>query len=167
MLAILIAFPVFLTLIVIQSAIVSAAPLLHGNADLILLTIIAWALQERVKAIWQWAIIGGMIAAYFSKSPFFLTLLAYLAVTAIVVFVRNKIRGMPYLAMLAMTFLGTVFIQGLSLLARWFEVSSISVLQAFNLIILPSLLLNILLAIPVFAIVKDFANWLYPVEVSV
>jgi hypothetical protein len=40
--------------------IASRIPLLHGSADLILLALVAWALQKRVNTAWQWALIGGL-----------------------------------------------------------------------------------------------------------
>ena len=167
MLAVLISIPVFIILIVLQSAVVSTTPLLHGYADLILLTLIAWSLQERAKTIWQWGIVGGVLSGIYSKSPFFLTLSAYLIVIGIGLYIRGKLRGMPYLAMWVLTFVGTIIVNGLALMARWFQISDLPVLQAVNLIILPGLLLNILLAAPFYAIFRDLANWLYPVEVTV
>jgi hypothetical protein len=88
-------------------------------------------------------------------------------VTGMVVYTRNKLKGMPYLAMWAMTFIGTLIVHGITLATRWFQISDMPILQAFNLIILPSLLLNMILAAPFYAIVRDLADWLYPVEVTV
>jgi hypothetical protein len=39
-------------------------------------------------------------------------------------------------------------------------------LETLNLIILPSTILNLLLSIPIFALIKDFAEWLYPEEID-
>jgi hypothetical protein len=69
--------------------------------------------------------------------------------------------------MRAMTLIGTVIVQGITLLGRWLEGADIPFLQAFNLILLPSLMLNLLLAAPVLALVHDLANWLYPQEMEV
>jgi hypothetical protein len=44
---------------------------------------------------------------------------------------------------------------------------SVSFIDMFNLILLPSLLLNLILAIPVFSIMRDVAGWLYPEELEV
>jgi len=167
MLALLLAFPVFLILVVLQSAIVSATPLLQGTADLILLTIIAWTLQERVLVFWHWTVIGSLLLGFVSKSPLVVILIAYLMVTFLVTLVRLKLWKVPYLAMLAMTLIGTVIVHGVTLSGRWLEGAEIPFLQAFNLIILPSLLLNLLLAVPVFALIRDLANWLYPQEIEV
>jgi hypothetical protein len=167
MLAILLAFPLFLMLVVLQSAIVSATPLLQGTADLILLTIVAWTLQEQVQVHWQWTIIGCIVLGFISKSPLVIILFAYLAVTAIVAIARRKLWKVPYLAMWTMTLIGTVIVQVITLLGRWLEGADIPFLQAFNLILLPSLMLNLLLAAPVLALVHDLANWLYPQEMEV
>jgi hypothetical protein len=167
MLALLLAIPVFIVLVVLQSSIVSATPLLQGTADLILLTIVAWTLQERVRVVWQWTVIGSLLLSIVTKSPLVVVLFSYLLVTLIVAFVRFKIWKAPYLAMWAMTLTGTIIVQGTTLVARWLQGADIPFLQAFNLIILPSLLLNLLLAAPVLALVRDLANWLYPQEIEV
>lgn len=167
MLAILIAIPIFGGLVILQSAIVSATPLLQGTADLILLTIIAWALQERVKSIWAWALIGGIMVNIVSGIPFGIFIAAYLTTTAVVVMIKKRLWRAPILAMLATTFLGTLVVHIFSITARWFTGAQIPLIQAFYLITLPSILLNLLLAIPVYIIVCDLANWLYPEEIEV
>ncbi len=167
MLALILGFPVFIVLVILQSAIVSATPLLQGAADLIMLAIIAWTLQERVEVFWQWTIIGCMVLGLVSESPLEVILSAYLALTAIVVIARRKLWKAPLLTMWAMTLIGTVVVQGITLVGRWLDGADISLLRAFNVIILPSLLLNLLLAAPMLAAVRDLANWLYPKEMEV
>ena len=165
MISLTIGFLLFVVLTLLLSALVSATPLLQGTADLILLTIIAWAMQERVKTIWLWTVIGGVLVGFVSKMPFFVVIIAYLIVAAIVIYTKQRFWKAPYLAMWAMTLVGTVIIQSVSLAVRWFEGADINVLSVFNLIILPSLVLNLLLAAPIYALVRDLANWLYPAEV--
>lgn len=167
MLAIVLGFPVFIVLVIIQSAIISATPLLQGTADLIMLAIIAWTLQERVEVFWQWTIIGCLVLGLVSESPLEVILSAYLALTAIVVIARRKLWKVPLLTMWAMTLIGTIVVQGITLVGRWLEGADISFIRAFNVIILPSLLLNLLLAAPMLAVMNDFTNWLYPKEMEV
>ena len=50
-----IAFPLLGLAVLIQSSIVSQVALLSGYADIILILLAAWALQERVTSAWQWA----------------------------------------------------------------------------------------------------------------
>jgi hypothetical protein len=53
-----------------------------------------------------------------------------------------------------------------SLIARTISGVIIPMTSAMNLILLPGLLLNLILAIPVFSIVHDLAGWLYPEELE-
>jgi hypothetical protein len=165
--AVLIAFPIFAGLVILQGGVISAMPLLRGTADLILLTTVAWALQERVRAIWQWSLIGSLMVSMVSALPFGVLVAAYLLTTFLAVILRRRVWKVPVLAMLATTFIGTLVVQGASWLARWLSGTLIPLVQVFNLITLPSLLLNLLLAVPVYVVVRDLANWLYPEEIEV
>jgi hypothetical protein len=69
--------------------------------------------------------------------------------------------------MLATTFICTLIVQLISLSARLITGVSIPLMSVLNLIILPSLLLNLILAITVFSIMHDMANWLYPEKLEV
>jgi hypothetical protein len=69
--------------------------------------------------------------------------------------------------MLVAVFMGTIIVHGLSYLALRFTGNPIPLLSALNLITLPSLLLNLLVAIPAYALIGDLAEWLYPEELEV
>jgi rod shape-determining protein MreD len=154
-------------LAIIQSTIVSTMPLLNGTADLILLFIVAWALQDQVDSAWQWCLIGGIFASLYSAIPFGAFIPAYLVCVGIARLLKRRIWKAPFLAMLAATFISTLVVQLISLSARMITGVSIPLINMLNLILLPSLLLNLLLAIPVFSIMHDMANWLYPEELEV
>jgi rod shape-determining protein MreD len=154
-------------LAIIQSTIVSTMPLLNGTADLILLFIIAWALQDQVDSAWQWCLIGGIFASLYSAIPFGSFIPAYLICVGIARLLKRRIWKAPFLAMLAATFICTLVVLLISLSARLFTGVSIPLMSVLNLIILPSLLLNLILAIPVFSIMRDMAVWLYPEELEV
>jgi cell shape-determining protein MreD len=164
--ATLLAFPVLGGLLILQSAVVSQMPLLRGTADLVLLALIAWTLRPRVTTHWQWCVVGGMMVTYISAMPFGVYLAAYLGVTLLTVFLRRRVWKAPVLAMFAATFLGTLFLHGLSLAALWVSGTFLPLWQVFNLVTLPSLLLNVLLAAPVYLVIGDLANWLYPEEIE-
>jgi rod shape-determining protein MreD len=149
-------------LVIIQSTIVSTMPLLKGTADLILLFIVAWALQDRVDSAWQWCLIGGIFASLYSALPFGSFIAAYVICVGIARLLKRRIWKAPFLAMLAAIFVSTLIVQLISLIARLIMGVNIPLLDILNLILLPSLLLNLILAVPVFSIVHDLASWLYP-----
>ena len=62
------------------------------------------------------------------------------------------------------TFLGTLIVHGLSFVVMQFEGVEFPLGLTLNQITLPSVLLNLLLALPVYALVNDLANQMYPEE---
>ena len=163
----LLAIPLFIFLGIIQSAVVSRLPLLHGTADLILLVVIAWALQERVRTAWQWALIAGLVVGFLTALNFIIPLAGYLFVTGLALLLRQRIWQVPILAMLTVTFVGTLLINLITAIYLNVLGTSLPILETLNLIILPSTILNLILSIPVFALVKDLAEWVYPEEINI
>ena len=167
MLSTIIAIPIFCLLVIFQSAIVSRMPLLQGTADLVLLVIIAWALQERVQTAWQWGLLGGLMIGFVSALNVAIPLVSYLSITGLALIIKRRIWQIPILAMLFLTFLGTILNHFLSALSISLSGTSLPWFETLQLITLPSLFLNLLLAIPIFAIMRDFANWMYPEEIII
>jgi rod shape-determining protein MreD len=163
----LIAIPVLGGLMILQTSLLSRFPLLQGTSDLVMLAVIAWALQKRVETAWQWCIIGGLIFSLVSALPVGVALIAYSLITALALILRRHVWQAPLLAMLLTTFLGTVIMHAVSLVAVAISGTSLPFGAVVNLITLPSLLLNLLLAIPIYAIINDLAKWLYPEELEV
>jgi hypothetical protein len=163
----LLAVPLFVVLGVFQSAVVSRLPLLHGTADLILLVVIAWALQERVRTAWQWTLIAGIVVGYISALNIIVPLAGYLVITALALLLRQRVWQVPILAMLAVTFVGTLFVNIMTAVILSIFGTPLPPVETLNLVILPSIILNLLLSIPVYALVKDFAEWLYPEEINI
>jgi hypothetical protein len=167
MLPILISFPILTSLVMFQSAVISRIHLLYGTADLLLLALVAWALQERVTSAWYWALVGGLVITIASAVPPGVLFAGYLVTVAVALLLRRRVWQLPFLAMLVTTFLGTLIIHGFSTIAIIASGTALPVLSSFDLITLPSLLLNLLLAVPMYAIMSDLANWLYPQEIEV
>lgn len=164
--ATILALPILVVLAVLQTVVVSRLPLLLGNADLILLALTAWALQERVKDAWIWTIIGGILVSFISAAPFYALFIGYLAITGIARILQRRVWQTPVLAMFVATFLGTLITQGLTIIFLKIKGVPIDLQDALRLVTLPSLLLNLVLAFPIRAIMVDLAEWVYPVEVD-
>ena len=162
----LIGLILFGILAILESTIVSRMQLINGTADLFLLFIVAWALQDRVESAWQWCIIGGIFASLYTALPFGSLVIAYLIATGIARVMKHRIWKAPYLAMLVATFIGTLIVQLVSLSARLVMGINIPITSTLNIIFLPGLLLNLILAIPIYSIMHDVAGWLYPEELE-
>lgn len=154
-------------MVILQVGVASRLPLLHGTTDLVLVTLVAWAMQERVTTAWRWAIIGGFLVSFVSALPTLTPFLGFLVVTSLVRLVQRRIWQTPILVMFLMTFLGTLIFQGISLVALRINGIQLPFWQSLNIVVLPSALLNLILAIPIYALISDLAARLYPAEIEV
>ena len=160
--SILIAVPILGALLILQTAILNQIPLLHGTSDLVMLALVAWGLQKRVSTAWAWGIIGGLLVGYVSAVPMMVYLVGYLVAVGIALVLRQRIWNVPLLAMVVATFLSTLVVQGLTLLTLRLTDVPLAIGVSINQIVLPSLLLNMILALPFFIAFGDLANLLYP-----
>ena len=158
----LIAVPVILLAVTLQSAIVSRVTLLSGIADLPLVMLAAWAMQEEVETAWHWAIAAGVLVGFVSGLAWFVPVLSYLFVIALAQVLQRRVWQAPLLAMFSVTFLGTIGLSFFSLVVLRFSGIALPVVDVFGLVTLPGILLNMLLAIPMYAVMRDLARWVYP-----
>lgn len=77
---------------------------------------------------------------------------------------KRRVWRAPLLALFTMVFFGTLLLQGMMFVILRFLGAVIDPLQAFNLVILPGVLLNLLLAIPVNSLIREVAIWFSPEE---
>jgi rod shape-determining protein MreD len=163
----LIAIPILGLLLIFQSAVASNIMLLHGTADLILLAVVAWALQKPVQTAWQWGIIGGLMVSIASALPLGVSLIGYPLAAGLALILRQRVWQVPILAMFIATFAGTLAIHAISFFSLNALGNPYPLAEVLNQITLPSILLNLLLAIPAFALLGELANLLYPEELEV
>jgi cell shape-determining protein MreD len=164
--ATLMAFPVLVLALMLQTAVISRINLLYGSADLILVILAAWALQERVTTSWQWAVVAGVLFAFVSGLPWFVPLAGYLLIVGVARLLQRRVWQAPLLAMFTVSLIGTLMLHILSISSLRLLGNPLPVGDSFSLITLPSILLNLLLAIPIYAVMRDLAGWLYPVAVE-
>lgn len=160
----LVAFPLLALAVILQSAIVSRISLLSGYADLALVIVIGWALQEGVTTAWHWAVTAGVMVAVVSGLPWFIPLAGFLAAILLAQFLQKRIWNAPLIAMFAVTLFASLFMHLLSIVVLSLLGAVVPFGDAFSLVALPSALLNLLLAIPVFWLMRDLSRWVHPVE---
>ena len=160
----IVAFPLLLLAVILQSAVVSQVKLLSGYADLPLLVLGAWALQDRVKSAWHWAALGCIMLAFVSTMPWLVLVVGYFALVFIAQTLQRRVWQAPLLAMFSVTFIGTLFIHLLSFIVLRILGTPFVFADVIGLITLPSLLLNMLFSIPIYTFMRDLARWVYPAE---
>ncbi len=150
----------------LQIAVFSNLQILFGSADVVLLAIIGWALQEKVKNGWIWAVVGGAMISLVTAMPFFTYLLGYLGAALMAHIIKRRIWQIPVLAMFFVTTIGTILVHFFSLGILQFLGTRLEWMESINLVILPSTLLNLVLALPVYLLMSDLVNWVYPSEIE-
>lgn len=158
----LVAVPVILLAVILQSAMISRVYLLSGFADLPLVLLAAWALQEDVDSAWHWATAMGLLVGFVSGIPLYVPVIGYILVVAMSQILQRRVWQAPLLAMFSVTFLGSIIVNVLSFVALTVEGVAMPVEDVLGLLILPGVLLNMLLAIPAYAVMRDLARWVYP-----
>lgn len=164
--AILAAIPVLGLAVMLQTSIISRMLLLSGHADLVLLILAAWGLQERARGAWGWGLAAGLLVGTISGAPAVICLAGYLAAVWTARALMRRIWEAPLLAMFAVTLTSTLVLLMMTFVYRSLFEVPLAFEHVFVQVILPSLLLNLLLAIPVHALVRELANRLYPQEAA-
>jgi len=66
--------------------------------------------------------------------------------------------------MFVTTFVGTVVFHLLSISGLALAGTTLPIQESLTLVTLPSALINLILALPVYTVVSDLSNWAYPAE---
>ncbi len=164
---ILLGIPIAILLTMFQSVVVSNIPLLHGTADVVLLVLAALALHVRISAIYEWAVMAGILMGLLSAVPWFIPLFGYVGVVAIARFLRRQVWQTPVLAMLLTTLTGSLGMLIMQMLALQAQEVPISITESLNLVILPALFLNLVLALPIYALTVDVSRSVVSEEVEI
>jgi rod shape-determining protein MreD len=163
--SILVAIPVLGLAIMLQTSFIERINLLNGAADLVLLIIAAWCLQERARGTWFWGVLAGVLVGFVSGVPWYVPLAGYLVVVGLARILSHRVWQAPLLAMFTVTLIGTIGLLMFTFVERTLLEVPLPINLSFVQIVLPSILLNLLLAIPVHSVVRDLVNRLYPEKV--
>jgi rod shape-determining protein MreD len=160
----IVAFPLLGLAVILQLSVVSRIQLLSGYADLLLLMIAAWALQRSVKSAWHWAILACVMLGFVSSMPWPVLVIGYLGIVFVAQALQRRVWQAPLLAMFSLTFIGTLFMHLVAFVTLRILGTPFVFDDVISLVTLPSLLLNMLFSIPVYAFMRELARWVYPAE---
>ncbi len=155
--------------VLLQSAVVTQWHLLRGTVDLPLLVLAAWVTRERrVAPAWFWGLAIGALWDVFSALPPGTGIIAYGSVGLAAQILRQRLWHPPYLLLFLLLLGGSLETQGVAYaMARLALAADIPFVDAIVQVMLPTLLLNLLAALPVYAVVVEWADWVLPTEEGV
>jgi len=162
--SVILSIPTLGLIAILQSAVVSRLPLNRGTADLVLVVLVAIALQKTVTTSWQWSIVGGLFMDFLSGLPFGIFTVSYLLATGLALIIRYRIWRFSFLMQLLVVFFGTMFSHVLSFLVLFLQGSEISLGIVLQVVTLPSIILNFMLSLPIFILTQDVLEQVNPQE---
>ena len=159
-------FILFFVLVIsmLQLGIFSNIQVLSGKIDLLMLGVIAWSLQKKTEIIdiFIYSIITIFFIHLISAEPILIIILLYSLMIFIVLWSKNNIQQLPVVSMLIFTAIFT-FIH-LAIFGFYLQLSGINVkaVDIFQTVILPSMLINLIAAIPIYLLTNELQHWVYP-----
>ena len=102
-----------------------------------------------------------------SALPFWLPVIGYLLLVALVTLALRQVWQVPIWMLLISTFIGSFLIYGVEFSYLLITGVSLDLIDVINIVILPSLILNMILVLPVYGLVGELAKLVYPQEVDV
>jgi rod shape-determining protein MreD len=162
--SVILSIPTLGLIAILQSAVVSRLPLNRGIADLVLVVLVAIALQKTVTTSWQWSIVGGLFMDFLSGLPFGIFTVSYLLATGLALIIRDRIWRFSFLMQLLVVLFGTMFSHTLSFIVLFLQGSDISLGTVLQVVTLPSVILNFMISLPIFILTQDILEQVNPQE---
>lgn len=149
---------------ILQTTIFSRITMIQGTVDVVMLSYLAWVLRREAPGSWYWGLIAGMMVGFASELPVWLPIAGYLLITAGIRAVKNRIWQVPLFALFSLALLATVLLLGLQWVYLALLGSQINIGEALNIVILPSVVLNLIAAFPIYTLIGELFQFLYPEE---
>ncbi len=159
---ILVGLLLLLAATLLQVTLMMRINLLQGSADLVLLIMVAWMLQPGNRPSWVWGLPAGLLIGYASALPDYVPLIGYLAAAGVCQLLQIRIWQVPLLTLFSATLLGTLAIHLTTVVYLWLSAQPIAPLEALNLVTIPSMLLNLILVLPINALIGEVNKLLNP-----
>jgi len=160
--SVILSIPTLGLIAILQSAVISRLPLNRGIADLVLVVLVAIALQKTLTTSWQWSIVGGLFMDFLSGLPFGVFTVSYLLATGLALIIRDRIWRFSFLMQLLVVFFGTMFSHSLSFIVLFLQGSDISLGTVLQVVTLPSIILNFMISLPIFILTQDLLEQINP-----
>jgi len=135
-------------LAVVQSSVLARFPFLSGTANLILLAAVSWALTGRVVEAMLWGFSGGLFLDLLSGAPFGVSSMALVTAVYLASLTEGRFWEAHPLAPLGVVGLASFTYSAITIAALWLAGHPMDPALALTQVILPSTLLNVLLAVP-------------------
>ena len=150
--------------VMLQVSIFSRFQILSGKVDLLLLMVIAWALQPEISLtdIVLFSIFTGLIVGFISAEPIWILVSVYLIAGLFSNYLKQRFVQIPILLMFMSGLIFTFIHLVISLLIFQISGSIIDFRTGLEIVIMPSLILCVIAALPVYLLVGELRRLTFP-----
>ncbi len=153
-------------LAVLQSSLVNHLQLLEGRPDLVLLAITGWALTGHGRQAILFGFVGGFALDLFSEVPLGVSSAALVLVASMVSYSEGRFWGVHPLMQLAAVLAASAVFYAAQLASLAIGGHPFDLLLVLNRTVLPSLFLNLVLALPAAQVAEAISHFFTPAEVT-
>lgn len=165
--AYVVGIPLLVGLAILQSSLLGTFHFIDGHPDLVLLAVIGWALAGGKNEAIVWGLVGGCLLDMFSEVPFGTSAVVLILTAYLVSLYEGRVWEVHLLMPLGITLLGSIVYHLWGLGILFIMGRPIDLAFAFSRVIMPSIFLNLLLALPASQLLAGLRNRLYPPEVEI
>lgn len=126
----------------------------RGQINLVMLVVLAWSIRADLSSAFVWAFVGGILIDLFSILPLGTSSAALLIIAYFVNGVARQIYRVRIFTIVAMALLASIFLYAFSFVALLLLGNHYDLPMQMRLVVIPTLLYNIVVAVPVYAIVR-------------
>ncbi|MBP7213646.1 MAG: hypothetical protein KBA03_05380 [Anaerolineaceae bacterium] len=162
MISYLIGFAGFLVTGMLQLSVFSQIKILSGSADILLLYLIVWCMYDRSKQLWLMVFVMAGLVSSISALPAAILMVVYFFVFGVTRLFQKRLTQTPLLGVIVITFVASLLQIVLNLAYLFISGVEFNLNTALFEVALPSLILNMFLAIPMHAIIREIAHYAFP-----
>ncbi len=163
----LVGVPTLAALGVLQATVFAQVRVLDGAPDLVLLAVVGWGITGHPRQAMSLGLIGGLILDLLSGLPLGVSSLPLILSAYIVSIGEGRFWEVHFLMPLGAVLAASIVYHGAGLGVLFILGRSPDLTFALSRVVLPSVVLNILLALPMAQMAQGLEARLYPPEVGI
>lgn len=160
----LLSLPIYIVLFITQSAILNRMPIMSGLPDILMLFTIGWTLHTPKSQAIGWAIVGGLIMDFASAIQLPVFTISYVIIASMSLLLSKQIEQYPIVLMLMISIAGTIIVHLITFISVATTGFILSLNEIINIVTIPSILLNLIYAIPIYGLAHELKLLLFPEE---
>jgi len=159
-------FPILALAAAAQSTFMPQVRVLNGQPDLVFLIVLAWAIHATPVQAVIWAFVGGIMQDLLSVAPLGTSTLGMILMIALLEGLRSQLARIGLITYIGLVLVGGFVIKIVLLIVLIFNGFSIQPVSTFTDNILPSVAYNLVVMLPIYAIVRFVQRRVAPPELD-